>query len=394
MRLMLKSILNCLCLTFLVFVSRPATAQNKLAPPGSRTPELEGPTWQIANFQNLPSRGLRHKAESYLKFESGMIEGSPGCGRFTGIYRKSDEQLMISTEWRDRKETPCDDEEKEVARQVREALSHVQRIQAEPPYWRSDALLLTDAEGSIQITLAPMRAGADLSELEDTFWHLEKLYGSHADFSGVIVNIGGSGVGFSTSSHFISFPFKYRWAGLEFYPASTRITETKDNKFSQDQQIAGAFENTLHKIQSYELSQGSLAFFDKNRRPIMVLSDFRKEGIEFRRWRIAKCRGDGTQPADEDGLVDTKLAEITFLNGHVRGSPGCGGWWGGKYTLSSDHLTVKASFALFGTCDPEEFAQAHLVENALQGDLRVAKKGDRIILRDNSGHARILLVPY
>jgi heat shock protein HslJ len=421
LRLMPKNILICLCVSVLVSVSRPATAQDKPAPPASRARGLEGPTWHIATYENS---WRRHKADSYLKFESGVIEGSPGCGRLTGIYSKSNEQLTISIGWSDRRETPCDDDEREVARKIREALTHVQRIQAPPPSWHSDSLSLADAEGSIQITLTPMQAGADLSELEDTFWHLEELYSSQADLSGVIVNIRGDAIDLSTFSHIILFSFRYQWGRLEFNPAYLRWTESKDSKVSQDQQIATSFDKTLQKTQSYELSHGILTFFDKNRRPIMVLSDFPKEGIENRRWRIAKYRGYGTQPlplpfaptdgfwldlfqrspefalkvaqsgpVDQDGLVNAKRAEMTLLNSRVIGSPGCGGWWG-TYKLSGDRLKVEAILSLFGTCEPEGFAQDYLVENAFKGDLRVEKKGDRILLRDNSGHAHILLVSY
>jgi heat shock protein HslJ len=240
----------------------------------------------------------------------------------------------------------------------------------------------------------------------------------------VIINIEGLHINFTTPSCFLWFPFSYRWAGLEFPPVSPRLTETKDSNCSQDQQIVRVFENTLHKIRSYELSQGNVAFFDKDRQPIMVLSDFPKEGIENRRWRIAKYRGYGTQPlplpfaptdgfwldlfqrspefalkvaqsgpVDQHGLVNAKRAEITFLNGRVIGSPGCGGWWG-TYKLNGDHLKVEAVLSLFGTCEPEGFAQDYLGENAFKGDLWMTKKGDHIILRDNSGHAHILLVPY
>lgn len=427
MRLMLKSILICFCLAISISVSRPATAQEKPAMLESRTPELEGRTWLIVNYASLPSRGLRHKADLYLKFESGVIEGSPGCGRLTGIYSKSNEQLTISIGWSDRGETPCDAEEREVARKVCEALIHVQRIQAEPPSRHSDVLELTDAKGPTLILLEPMQAGADLSELEDTFWRLEKLDGSQADLSGVTVNIRGSAIDLSTFSHIILFPFRYRWAGLEFIPHHFRWTETKDSKLSQDQQIATAFDETLQRTQSYELSHGSLTFFDKDRQPIMVLSDFRKEGIEYHRWRIAKYRANGTEPsplalapasefwpnlysalpslalalktvqsrpADEDGLVDAKNAEMTLLNGHVSGSPGCGSWHGGTYTLAGDHLMLKVSLVLFGMCEPEQFAQDYLLEEAVKGDLRITRKDDRIVLRDSNGQARILLVPY
>ena len=65
-------------------------------------------------------------------------------------------------------------------------------------------------------------------------------------------------------------------------------------------------------------------------------------GIENRRWRIAKYRGDDTQKGDEQGLVNAaKTAEITFSKGRIRGSKTCGGLVG-TYTLAGDRLTVQA----------------------------------------------------
>jgi hypothetical protein len=164
--LMLKNILICLCLTLLLSISRPATAQDNLAPQGGRPSDLEGRTWHISSYldrtRKWPSHGFVRKSEAYLKFEAGTIEGSPGCGRLTGTYSRSDDQLMISAEWSDRKETPCDAEEKKEAREIRDALTHVQRIQVAPSSWHSDVLRLADAEGSTELTLEPMQAGADL----------------------------------------------------------------------------------------------------------------------------------------------------------------------------------------------------------------------------------------
>ena len=301
----------------------------------------------------------------------------------------------MSVEWRNREVAPCNEEEKEQARKVVRALTHVQRIQPPPAYWHSDSdtLLLVDEEGKIQIMLAPAQSGADLSELEDTFWHLTQLPGSKADFSNVVINIRDRDIFFSTPSHFFGFPFRYRWAGLEFYPAGMYIREKNDSKFFQDEQLTTLFETTLHRIRSYDLSTDSLTFFDKDQQPIMALSDFRKEGIENRRWRIAKYRGDGTQPSDEEGLVEARLADITFLNGRVIGSPGCGAWWG-TYKFSGGQLNVEAVLTLLGFCYPEQFTEGHLVENAFKGELRVTKKEDSIILRENDGKPRIVLVPY
>ena len=118
------------------------------------------------------------------------------------------------------------------------------------------------------------------------------------------------------------------------------------------------------------------------------------QGIENRRWRIAKYRGDGTQKGDEEGLIDAaKTAEVTFSKGRIRGSPTCGALVG-TYTLSGDQLTVQADVLIAGFCPPDQLAQNELVLNSLKGELRIEEKDDRVLLRDKSGNARVLLVPY
>src|SRR5262249_17261189 len=163
------------------------------------------------------------------------------------------------------------------------------------------ALLLTDGEGATRITLSPLQPGEDLSELQDTFWHLTQLEGSTADFLGVVIHIGYEDITFSTPSHFSSSLFQYKLTGLKFSPGHGRsvygfvnTSVIQSSKSSQDQQIGELFENVLQKTGSYELSQGSLSFFDKGRQPTMTLNSVRRQGIENYRWRIAKYRGDVT----------------------------------------------------------------------------------------------------
>jgi heat shock protein HslJ len=273
-------------------------------------------------------------------------------------------------------------------------LANVRGIHVAPAYWHSDALLLADAKGSTQVTLSPMQPGKDLSELQDSFWHLAKLEGSRADFSGVIVEIGKGNVSFSTVSYFAMYPFDYNLSGVEFSPTSPHTASSDNNQSWSDQRIARLFSNALRKTSSYDFSQETLTFFGKDRKAIVVLNTLQQQGIENRRWRISKYRGDGSQRGDEDGLVDaTESAEITLLHGRVEGSPGCGGWVG-IYKVSGDRVTVQAGWVLAGFCYPAGFAEGRLAEAAFKGELRMETNGDHVLLRDGNGNARILLVPY
>ena len=398
---LLRRFLICLGVTCaLAMVSAPTTTlDNATTPHGARPGDIEGREWSIGKYfvnkeEAWPHHRIGRKGVPYISFSSGVIEGSPGCGRFTGKYSRSGEQLTVSAEWTDDKGRSCDAEENKNAAQILKALNNVRRIHVEPPYWHEDALLLTDSKGARQIDLLPMQTGKDLSELQDTFWHLTQLQGSRADFSGVVIDIRRLGVTFSTPSYFISIPFEYKLAGLEFFPAYASGTDAKNSKLPQDQQIATVFETALHKIGSYKLSQGSLTFFGIDGQPIMVLDSLPQRGIESRRWHIAKYRGEGTQKGDEEGLIEAmNTAEITFLNGRVEGSPTCGGWEG-TYKLSGDQLTVHADVVLNGRCPPGMWAQSQLVVNAFRGDMRIDERDDHILLRDKNGKAHILLVPY
>jgi len=234
--------------------------------------------------------------------------------------------------------------------------------------------------------------GKDLSELQDTFWHLTGLQGTHSDFSGVVIDIDRYGITFSAPQYFRSFPFEYKpTTRLKFYPASAYSDVTKSDR--SQWQIAKQFEKGLYVIRFYDLHDGKLTFLAEDHHPIMVLQSLRQEGIENRRWRIAKYRDDGEQ-TDDQGLVDARgTPDITFLNGLVFGSPSCGGWTGG-YKVSAKQLTVVADIILAGFCTPEEGSEGRAIVKAFQGELSIEEAEDQILLRDNDGRARVRLVPF
>jgi len=394
MRLLLKCFHICFGATCALAVSSAQSIAHNNTAPGLA--DIEGRQWRIEHSVNSVIdashkwRGDAGKGNPSITFAGGAIEGSPGCGRFTGGYSRSGEQLTIAAGWKDDEEKPCNDKEKESATNILRALTNVRQIHyVEPEYWHLD-----DEKGTTQATLSPKQPGNDLSELEDTFWHLIQLEGSSADFAGVVVNIGPGQVTFSTPSYQTFFPFQYKLAGLAFVPNYGLNVATKNRKLSQDEQTAKVFEKVLREIGSYEAGPNSVAFFDKDRQAIMVINSFPRTTIENHRWRIAKYRGDSTQEADKDGLLNAnEYAEVTFLNGHVNGSPGCGGWWG-TYKLSGNQLTFDAGLSLFGTCPPEDLAQDRLVENAFRAAVRIEEKGDHVVLRDKDRKVQILLVPY
>jgi len=273
-----------------------------------------------------------------------------------------------------------------------------------------ESLIIKDASLSFSQDLFPLKAidssvgssqsakclvvsGKDLSELQDTFWHLIRLHGSRADLSGVVVAIQAEGIVFTTPLYFSLYAFEYKpTGGLEFSsPSAYSDVSTKNWSHKE---IARVFESALHRTQSYNMNQNSLTFVGEDRQPLIVLQSLPQEGIENRRWRIAKYRADVGQQGDGDGLIDARrTAEITFLNGGVYGSPTCGGWTGG-YKLSGKQLTVVADVILAGFCPPEEWSQSLADVKAFKGELSIEEPDAQILLRDKDGRARVRLVPF
>jgi heat shock protein HslJ len=388
---------------FLAVFAVPARARatHDTAQHGALPAAIENREWYIAQYFThketeigMPDGRVVPERLPYIAFKGGTIEGSPGCGWFTGTYGKLSDRLTLSAVWSESKGTPCNDEDKKAAAKILSDFTRVRQIKVEPDYWHSDALLLADAAGETMITLGPKRSGNDLSELHDTFWHVSRLAGSAADFDGAVIEIEQRGVRFSTPSYFREFPFEYKLAGLEFFPAWARGEDSSSNRFTQDRQIASSFEKAMRRISSYSSSNGNLTFWSKEKLPILTLAPVHQMGIENRRWRISKYLVEGGAKGDGDGLIDAKKpAEITFLNGRVDGSPGCGAWVG-AYQLSGNELKYDAAFMLAGTCFRDEEEQGKLVVKSFAKEMLIEEGEGHILLRDTNGRVRVLLEPY
>jgi heat shock protein HslJ len=236
-------------------------------------------------------------------------------------------------------------------------------------------------------------------ELRNSFWHLKQLQGASPNVSDVVVRIlivtpdGANGtITFSTPSYFIAFPFVYKSTGLEFYAAYSHGGTAKDAGFPQAQQAAQIFENALQKACCYEVRSSVLTLMDREQHPLIVLSPVQQDGLENRRWRIIRYRG--RKSTEKDELTDAmEPADVTFINGRVEGSPGCGAW-SGTYRASGDHLTFDVGTFLSGLCSSDQLAEKYWVERDLNGATQIERDGGNILLRDRNGRAMILLVPF
>jgi len=151
---------------------------------------------------------------------------------------------------------------------------------------------------------------------------------------------------FSTLSCFFSYPFSYELSGLEFYPAWKRGSDAKNTLLARDQGIAADFEHALHRISSCRVEGERLIISLGGQASLVTLSRIHPTGVEARRWRISKYRSQ--RSADVGPTVAKEFAEITFLQGRIECSPGCGGWVG-SYSLSNNTLAVEAGYGLAGS---------------------------------------------
>ena len=388
------------CAIYLIGCSSSST--RKAAPSNSADGPsislLEGRDWRIVRLEedhipNWPHRGLVRRDKPYIALHDGTINGSPGCGTIAGTYSGSGNQISIVVQAINDSRLNCDGEDRNDASQIVAGLNRVQNIRAKPAYWQDDAFLLADMKNHTRIILSPMKTGADLSDLRDTFWSLSKLEGAGPRLSDAVIWIQEGEITFSSRSCFFSYPFNYELTGLKFYPAWTRQWDSKNALLAGDKRVAGAFEQALHRIASYQIKQNSLFFSAKERPSFLILGRIHPKSVEAHRWRIVEYRG---RPSGEtDGLTTAKeFADVTFLHGRVIGSPGCGGW-AGSYRLSHDTLSAKNNFVLAaGACSSEGSAEAEAVVKALNGDLHVEQEENRVLLRGSDGRVNLELAPF
>jgi len=257
-------------------------------------------------------------------------------------------------------------------------------------------LLNSDNEIRIGDAILRKQKIEDVFELHDTFWHLKELQGLNGSFSEIVVAILSSPqsvneeqglVVFSTPSYSGSFPLYRSPTQLKFYP-------NYGYKSSPERKIEETFGVNLQKSSCYKLHDGLLTFMDSEQHPLIVLSTFKQTGIENQNWKIAKYRRLGSKESQKDVLVNAQVqGNIVFMNGHVYGGPGCGGW-AGRYSISGNILTFNGGIILAGLCFGNQWAQGPGFEREIQGDRLIKKEGDHILLTDKDGRTMLQLVPF
>lgn len=360
---------------------------------------LDGREWLISppaedQSQTWPHHTLTRRRHPYIALLGETITGSSGCGTLAGKLHGAGDRISMEVRWTDDPAMACDAADRNDASQIVGSLNRVARIVAPPKYWQDDAFLLSSGKGETLVVLSPMKTGNDLSDLQDSFWRLSKLDGMDTKSPDIVIWIDQGQVTLSMPSILHSYPFRYELAGLKFFPAWRNGVDRSKTDFAEGQKVAVAFEASLHRVANYHLEGEHLIFSDKDQRRLMVLDRLRALGLETQHWRIVKYRSAEESAADRDGLtIAAEFADVTFLQGRVFGTPGCGGWVG-SYSLQGDTLAFNADFMLAGLCRPAETAQGEWVVKAFKGKLRIEDRGNGILLRRSDGRAAVVLVKY
>jgi heat shock protein HslJ len=236
-------------------------------------------------------------------------------------------------------------------------------------------------------------ARAELSELQGTYWRLDRIEGISDDHSKVILRIARAAIDFTAPCQFAVYPFGYDSSFLRIHPASARETFYPPPRKQGEalkcptSPVMSAVDAVLPTIGKYAIDADRLTFLDGRDHGLMELSRILAQGLEDREWSIAEY-----WDVRKRSLVVAQYARAAFINGRVDGSPGCGALIG-NYILSGTHLTVRATWVLGGACPKDDYAQNLFVVRALSDERVVEIDDNRAVLRDEHGVVQIVLKP-
>jgi prepilin-type processing-associated H-X9-DG protein len=222
-----------------------------------------------------------------------------------------------------------------------------------------------------------------LSELQGTFWRLDRIHGIADGQANGILRISKHYIEVSAGCHYALFTFDHG-------PGAFRSTESRGMRTGSHcpaMPTMPAIEAGLAKVKRHAVDADSMTLLDDRGRSVMALSRITANGLENREWSISEYW-------DGKALVAAEHeAYIAFWDGHVAGSPGCGGFLGG-YTLSGEHLDFHATVLLAGSCPEPALTQMRRAAEAFDGVVRVRHDQlGRTVLQDAQSLTRVVLRP-
>jgi heat shock protein HslJ len=225
-------------------------------------------------------------------------------------------------------------------------------------------------------------AASDLSELDGTFWRVDHLDGTSEDTSAIVVYI-------SRHTIHVSVPCVKRLYPVSYVSGSFKIKPSAGSSSCRGTRSSGMadVEASLPKIAGYVVKADGLSFLDDQSQSVLALSRIAATGLENKEWSVEQYY-DGAKlvPATAESLV-------TFVNGFIDGSPGCGAFALGDYILSRTRLKASVSLILGGYCPDDLWSRSGTITKALSGERTIERDNQQLVLRDAEGTIQVILRP-
>lgn len=234
---------------------------------------------------------------------------------------------------------------------------------------------------------------ANLAQLHISYWRVSDDFGSKS----AAITIDERSLYYVDRCEAAEFSYKQNWKSegqLDVFP------ENSDWACSGEHSSAFfRFYRALRQSDSVVAAGDTLTFSWANQ-PLMRLQRFEPDGLEIRRWKIEEYLDErGLRAPDPyvsdraSGAGDTTTLPpptITFAQGALAGSPGCGGL-GGDYQLTGRSLLIHPETILLGHCSASSMLQNDRIEEALRRVRHWDMDGRQVILRGDKGEIEVAL---
>ena len=197
---------------------------------------------------------------------------------------------------------------------------------------------------------------------EPTFWRLLSINDTAVSTRDSVVEIDGYNL-------FLSLPCETVGYGI----SHTDSILTIHNWYTGGNTCGGAksdlvttYEAALKRVSRYRLAGSDLLLLDPDGRAVVGFNRLVATDIENRRWSIEKFFDGTSLVSVAEKLRNGPLREargispsMTLIHGKLYGSPGCGGFFPGGYSLAGELLHLDFGVLLTGYC-----SERHLSSNA------------------------------
>ncbi|MFP4003867.1 MAG: hypothetical protein ACLFV8_08835 [Alphaproteobacteria bacterium] len=234
------------------------------------------------------------------------------------------------------------------------------------------------------------RLSALLAGDTPSFWILISST-NQTSIADAIFHLEGRFLSLDTPRYRHSWAFRFAAGEMVFTNGDTTAGVVK----GKESDIIRSIDLMMTQVRKAELNGDVLSLLDASDRPVFVLKRLRATGLEFRKWYISSFFDGASLVSTDSKFPDELTPYITFINGRIHGSPGCGGLLGLSYVLDGQNLSVSGGVLILrGTCSSGVWESSASVFEALGGDKIVEQDGERILLQNSEGRTQIILTPW